>query len=50
MVRKDELQKDGKMTSVEFVESLEFANLTSKSLWLQLANEAKSRYDFDLNW
>ena len=35
---------------VEFVESLEFANLTSKLLWSQLAMEAKGRYDFDLNW
>ncbi|CAF5193888.1 unnamed protein product, partial [Rotaria magnacalcarata] len=30
--------------------SLEFSSLTSKVLWSQLTNEAKSRYNFDLNW
>jgi len=30
-------------------ESLEFTLITSKSLWIQLTAEAKSRYDFDLN-
>ncbi|CAF4258898.1 unnamed protein product [Rotaria sp. Silwood2] len=30
-------------------ESLDFLSLTSKTLWLQLTNEAKSRYNFDLN-
>jgi len=30
-------------------ESLEFSAVTSKGLWTQLTNEAKSRYNFDLN-
>ncbi|CAF1421234.1 unnamed protein product [Adineta ricciae] len=30
-------------------ESMEFSSLTSKLLWIQLTNEAKSRYGFDLN-
>jgi hypothetical protein len=33
-----------------FLESLEFSILTSKILWSQLTNEAKARYNFDLNW
>ena len=31
-----------------FLESLDFALLTSKSLWSQLQFEGKSRYDFDV--
>ncbi|CAF1018399.1 unnamed protein product [Rotaria magnacalcarata] len=30
-------------------ESLDFLSLTSKAIWSQLTNEAKSRYNFDLN-
>ncbi|CAF3343891.1 unnamed protein product [Rotaria sp. Silwood1] len=30
-------------------ESLDFLSLTSKTFWLQLTNEAKARYNFDLN-
>ena len=32
------------------LETMEFSSLTSKLLWTQLTNEAKSRYSFDLNW
>ncbi|CAF1058898.1 unnamed protein product, partial [Didymodactylos carnosus] len=30
-------------------DSLDFSSLTSKTLWIQLCNEAKTRYSFDLN-
>ncbi|CAF1021003.1 unnamed protein product, partial [Didymodactylos carnosus] len=30
-------------------DSLDFSSLTSKTLWIQLSNEAKTRYSFDLN-
>ncbi|CAF5200723.1 unnamed protein product, partial [Rotaria magnacalcarata] len=32
-----------------FKKSLDFLSLTSKAIWSQLTNEAKSRYNFDLN-
>lgn len=36
--------------SISILESLDFLSLTSKTLWVQLTNEAKARYNFDLNW
>jgi hypothetical protein len=32
------------------LESLDFSSLTSKTFWLQLTNEAKAKYNFDLTW
>ena len=32
------------------LESLDFSMLTSKILWSHLATEAKSRFNYDLNW
>ncbi len=44
------LKKKMNFFFVLFLESLEFSMLTSKLLWSQLTNEAKARYNFDLNW
>ena len=47
--KKNKKQQQRKHNPTMRNESLEFSSLTSKLLWSQLTNEAKSRYNFDLN-
>ncbi|CAF4107604.1 unnamed protein product [Rotaria sp. Silwood2] len=47
--KKQQQQQHRKHSPMMRNESLEFSTLTSKVLWTQIINEAKSRYNFDLN-
>lgn len=42
-------KRRGKSNPLSFVDNNEWANLTPKSLWLQLKQELKSYYDYDLS-
>ncbi|CAF1346965.1 unnamed protein product, partial [Adineta steineri] len=46
--KKNKKQQQRKHSPIMRNESLEFSSLTSKLLWTQLTNEAKSRFSFDL--
>ncbi|CAF3605331.1 unnamed protein product [Rotaria sp. Silwood1] len=46
---KKQQQQQRKHSPMMRNESLEFSSITSKVLWSQIINEAKSRYSFDLN-
>ncbi|CAF3555097.1 unnamed protein product [Adineta steineri] len=47
--KKQQQQQQRKQNPLLRNESLDFLSLTSKTCWLQLTNEAKIKYNFDLN-